>query len=335
MVDLHLAIPNNNKRELLRRSLEVLPQAATRFTVTATVVDNASTDGSAEMVADEFPEVGLVRRNSSYGSSANFNAGILAQSSARYLAIMHEDAYPRPGAFDLLIKFLDAHPKAGGLSPRIRFPNGSIDHTAGQFPTILSETVGRRRPLARWFGPRQYDETGNEPFIVDCNSATCLIFRREALERVGLFDESFPIFYEEIDLTRRLADDGWETWFVPAAEVVHEGGVTRQRSEVSAEVQARYRAIADYFAGSKYLYFRKHHGLAAEFVLRGLDLVISGLGIAAAVAPGMRRRRGSDEAERADAHRYVLRNAVTNWPRLDSARQLHLPAVPSAGAHKD
>jgi GT2 family glycosyltransferase len=325
--DLHIAIPNNNKRDLLRQSLQALPGAATRYTLSATVVDNASTDGSADMVATDFPDVGLVRRTAKHGSSANFNVGLLAAASARYLGIMHEDAYPNPGAFDSVLAFLDAHPRAGGLSPRIRFPDGELDSTPRRFPTVLGESLGKLRPLSSWFGVAGYDEETSEAFRVDYNSATCLIFRHEALERVGLFDESFVIFYEEVDLSRRLADDGWETWFVPEAEVVHAGGITRQRQEVSTEVQARYRAIANHYPGSKYLYFRKHTGRSAELALRAIDVTISSLRIMLGLTMRMAGRERTGTAGEVAYQLSVLRNAAANWPPLDPALEVRLPRV--------
>lgn len=315
-----MTIVNNNKRELLRCALEALPHASERLTVSATVVDNASVDGSVAMVRSEFPEISVIAREVKHGSSANFNAGMLAAPPARYLGIMHEDARPLPGAFDRLIAFLDDHPRAGGLSPRIRFPNGELDTTAARFPTVLSETLGRLGPLAARFGPTGYAEELAQPFRVDYNSATCLIFRRRALEAAGLFDENFYIFYEEVDLARRLADQGWETWFVPSAEVVHEGGVTRRRTGVSPEVEARYRELTRYWPTSKYLYFRKHRGRAAEITLRLFDVATATLRILIGVAS---RDEESERERKRLYHVTTLRSALTAH-RLVTAKQAQL-----------
>ncbi len=328
MIDLHLAVPNNNKRDLLARSLAALPAASRRITLSVTVVDNASTDGSADMVARDFPDVRLIRRAAMHGSSSNFNAGILDNPQARYLGVLHEDAFPQPDALDALVAFLDSHPRAGGVSPRIRFPDGELDTTPARFPTVLGSSLGHLRPLHRRFGLNGYDELAEQAFRVDYNSATCLVFRREALLQSGLFDESFAIFYEEVDLSRRLADAAWETWFVPTVEVVHAGGVTRQRAEVTPEVQARYRAIANHFLANKYLYCRKHLGRLAELQIRAIDALVAGTRLALLPLDGwVRGRTTRDElASDIDRQRNALRAACLSWPRLDPQLQRRLPA---------
>lgn len=317
MHDLHITIPNNNKCSLLREALAALPAAASHITLDVTVVDNMSTDGSADMVEREFPGVRLIRQTEMHGSSANFNAG-MCHATARYLCILHEDARPSPEALDHLVQFLDDNPQVGGVSPLIRFPDGTLDRTAGRFPAISDNLLRQLGPFRRLLVYREYHEEVARPFTVDCCSATCLIFRREALQDSGLFDENFVIFYEEIDLFRRLAGRGWETWFVPGAVVIHSGGVTRPHLRRSSDEELRARAIAKHFQRSKYLWFRKHKGYLGEGIVRATDAVVAllkllVLSILWTVHPSSRHASGA----RIAAQRRLLREASMNWPKRD------------------
>src|SRR4051794_40071335 len=185
--DLSLTVPNSGKRELLGKTLTALADVRS-LALDVTVVDNASDDGSVEMVRERFPWADLVVEDEKGGSSRNFNAG-LERARGRYIGILHEDAVPDAGALERLVAFLDANPAAGCVAPVARRPDGSPDTVAAPFPAVGAEVRYAFRVRLRDGAVARFTPT--EPVRVDWIAATCLIFRRTALEEVGLFDENF------------------------------------------------------------------------------------------------------------------------------------------------
>lgn len=264
-LDLSLTIVSFNKRDDLARCLRALPAALGSLSAEIIVVDNASGDGSADMVEAEFPEVRLVRQTAPTGSSANFNAG-LRRSAATRVAVMHEDATARPYALERLARALDGESGIGCVAPRILTPEGMPESSTRHFPRLgwYAAMAAHGGLVQRLWPDRYKEERENAPFCPDWADATCLMFRREALVKSGLFDENFHIFFEETDLQRRLRDAGWRVRWVPEAAVTHVGGVTRSTAK---------SPIGHHWNRSRYLYFRTHRGVPAEASLRLAEAV--------------------------------------------------------------
>ncbi|HID30049.1 MAG TPA: glycosyltransferase family 2 protein [Desulfobacterales bacterium] len=267
-MDISITIPNTNKKDFLRKCLCSLYEHTSGLNFEVIVIDNASTDGSAEMVEREFPDVRLIRNTERLGSSANFNRG-LRISKGKYWAVLHEDTMVTPGLFPQLVAFLNAHPEAGLIAPKSIFPDGSLDSSARKFPSLWGEILDGF--FGRWIKPdlfyRYPEEQGDEPFQPDWISATCLIFRPKALAEVGLFDEGFWIFYEETDLTYRLRRAGWQVYMLPFVAVIHHRGVTSG--------QPVSPLVARHWLPSRYRFFRKHYGPKALLALRTVDCIVS------------------------------------------------------------
>ncbi len=234
MADVSVCIVNWNTREHLRECLASLRQNCAELGVEVIVVDNASDDGSAEMVMTEYPDVRLLALEENVGYAAGNNLA-LREAKGRYRLLLNPDIVLKPGAIEALVSFLDDHPKAGAVAPRLRLRDGSVQLTCRSFPdpdVVLHEALGLSRlfPRSKRFGKYRmswwdYDDART----VDQPMASALMLRQAAVEQVGLFDEGFPIFFNDVDLCRRLWDAGWEIWFTPAAEMIHEGGAsTRQ-----------------------------------------------------------------------------------------------------------
>lgn len=216
-----------NAREHLRACLASVEPEAEGAVV---VVDGSSTDGSAEMVEAEHPLVRLVRSaNLGYGALANRG---VAETGAGLVLLLNGDTVLRPGAVRALGAYLDAFPRAGLAGPRLLNPDGSLQPSCFPFltplqilltMTPLNELVGSVPGLReRHLPTSSHDAAGPVPWL----KGAALAIRRVAFEDVDGFDESYFMYFEELDLAYRLRAAGWETHFTPAVAVVHHGGAS-------------------------------------------------------------------------------------------------------------
>lgn len=220
---LDIVIVSYRGGELLRRCLASLREHAASPFTTVTVVDNASGDGTAEMVAAEFPEMRLLRQSSNLGFARAQNIGIGAGGGAAVL-VLNPDTAIEAGTLAPLLERLADDPRIGCVGPALIREDGSFDHAARRsFPTPLSALghfsgIGRRSergPLAAYRAP----EVERGP--VDAVNGAFMMLRRIALEQVGGFDEGYWMYMEDLDLCRRLADAGWVTYYEPRSRATH------------------------------------------------------------------------------------------------------------------
>ncbi|MCE5236925.1 glycosyltransferase family 2 protein [bacterium] len=292
MPDLGICVVNWNTRDLLDRCLQSIREHAEDLAVEVVVVDNASSDGSADMVRERHPWVRLLANEENCYYAAGNNQGLRALETPLKL-LLNPDIEVHAGSLQTLVQFLHEHPQAGAAAPRLRGPAGEVQFTCRSFPgpdVVVYEALGLSRlfPRSRWFGKYRmswwnYDETR----AVDQPMASALLVRDKALGQVGLFDEQFPMFFNDVDLCRRLWDAGWEVWFTPVAEMTHLGGAaTRQvRREM---IIASHRSFL--------AYYRKHYrgkvspiAYAAAVLLLTLGLYVR-LATTAVGAMGLRGR---------------------------------------------
>jgi N-acetylglucosaminyl-diphospho-decaprenol L-rhamnosyltransferase len=233
MVDLSVVIVNWNTRELLFRCLQSIQNHPPARLYEIWVVDNGSSDGSATVVREEFPWVNLIANAENLGFAAANNQAI-RQAQGEYVVLLNSDTEVRPGALQSLLGFMAAHPRAGAAGARLLHPDGSLQPSCHPMLTpgrevwrlFFLDRVWRRATYAmhRW--------SPDTPRQVDVIKGACLLLRREALTKVGLLDEAYFMYTEEVDLCWRLAQAGWQRWWVPQAEVIHhEAQSTRQVAE--------------------------------------------------------------------------------------------------------
>jgi N-acetylglucosaminyl-diphospho-decaprenol L-rhamnosyltransferase len=251
--DLSVIIVTWNTRELLAACLEALPAAVGELAAEIWVVDNASSDGTVEMVQERFPEVRVIANRENRGWAGGNNQA-LKQSAGRCLLLLNADTEPRPSSLAALVRFLDEHPDAGACGPMLLHSDGSIQGNGRRFPTFWKEflDITGLRHLAlgayiRHFGWGREDFTALAE--VDEVTGACLLARRETVEQVGLLDEQFFMYYDEVDWCRRMKAAGWRVFYVPEAQVVHH--VAASVKQVGFEA---YRRLFE----SQYRYFRKH-----------------------------------------------------------------------------
>lgn len=249
-----IVIVSWNTRELLAACLRSVRDAAAEVDgcLEVVVVDNASHDGSAEMVHAQFPEVDLVRNATNVGFAAANNQAI-RRTRGGYVLLLNPDTEGRSGFLGALVGFLDGHPDAGAAGPRVKGGRGEHQVSCYPLPTLWRE-LWRLLHLDR-FSPRgSYPASlfeATTPQRVESILGACLLIRRDALEATGLLDEQFFIYTEEIDLCRRLQDHGWHLYWVPQSVIVHYGGASTTQVGRPMFVEL-YR--------SKVQYFRKHFG---------------------------------------------------------------------------
>jgi GT2 family glycosyltransferase len=220
------------------------------------VSDNGSTDGSPEFLRDRYGDrVAVLENGVNLGFAAACNRAFAATDS-RYVYLLNPDAALRDRALAEIVAFLDAHPRCGIAGSRIYNLDGSPQESCGEFDTwsgaFLRSSAWGEWPLFRRFANgaslRGWDYEGDRR--VDLAIGAALAIRRRMLDEIGPFDERFFLYHEEVDLAKRAALAGWETWYVASSAAVHEGmGSARGRYNVEERKQRSRRA-----------YWIKHHG---------------------------------------------------------------------------
>ena len=211
---------------LLRDCLASLREFPPQREMRVHVVDNASHDGTAEMVAREFPDVELAASEDNLGFSVANNLAIRAGDEP-YVLVLNPDTRITEGALETLSKLLDERPEIGMVGPRLEQEDGSFDHAAKRaFPTPLSALghftgVGRRADSGRLSEYRATELGEFEAGPVEAINGAFMLIRRSALDRVGLFDPGYWMYMEDLDLCYRFAEAGWTTWYEPSVTVIH------------------------------------------------------------------------------------------------------------------
>jgi N-acetylglucosaminyl-diphospho-decaprenol L-rhamnosyltransferase len=271
-MDLAIITVSYNTRELLADCLESALAGLDRSGLSGEiwVVDNASPDGSAEMVRNHFPTVRLIAHEVNLGFAAGNNLA-LAQielgtvAAPRHILFLNPDTRIVGAALGTMVRFLDASPGTGAVGPRLVHHDGSFQHSAFAFPgltqllldffpvhpRLLDSALNGRYPR------RLYE--GGQPFAVDHPLGAALMVRGTSLDQVGGFDESFFMYCEEIDLCRRIKEQGWDIYCVPGAEIVHLVG--------QSTGQFRDRMFVALWR-SRFLMFDKYEGPAFRWIAR-------------------------------------------------------------------
>jgi GT2 family glycosyltransferase len=258
LLDVEISIVNTNSRELLRGCLESLPAACDDLRWRATVVDNASSDGSAEMVSRDFPWARLIENSATRGFSANHNEVLRRglDDNARYILILNEDTVLQAGSVHNLVQFCDAHQSVGAAGPIIEGADGNRQQSFFSFPTLLDQAA------ACLFPGRQPRTASRHGWL----NGSCVLVRAAALREIGLLDERFFIFFEDTDLGLRLHQAGWESAVCPSAHILHYGHQVVSQPTYGNRMERQ-------MLRSRYLYFRKHRGAARA---RFLGVVVRG-----------------------------------------------------------
>jgi N-acetylglucosaminyl-diphospho-decaprenol L-rhamnosyltransferase len=213
------------------------------------VVDNASNDGSAERVRQAYPQVRLLENEQNTGFATANNQAI-RNCTGQYVLLLNPDTEVLPGALDTLLRYLDSHPTCGAAGARLLNSDGTLQHSCYRAPTLGRELADLFH-LFQWSRYNMAVWDLKQSREVDVLLGACIMLRREVLERVGLMDESYFMYSEEVDLCYRVRQAGWSIYWVPDARIVHHGGQSTRQAAPEMFLQL-YRG--------KLHYFRKNHG---------------------------------------------------------------------------
>lgn len=252
MIQLSIAIVNWNTRDLLLDALASLYQTPPRLDYEVIVVDNASYDGSAAAVAEHYPQVRLIA-NAENAGYAQGNNQAMKSAQAPYILLLNPDVIVKAGSLERAVAFMEAHPDAGALGIRQIHPDGSLQRSVRGFPTplaVLWELLGLSKlfPQSRLFGAYRmtwfdYAHVAE----VDQPMGTFLLIRRTVLDQIGLLDEAFPIFFNEVDWCLRCKRAGWKIYFTPEVEIIHYGGSSTAQVGAAMAWESR-RGLLHFYA---------------------------------------------------------------------------------------
>jgi GT2 family glycosyltransferase len=261
---LDIVIVSYRCRTLLRDCLKSLSAFPPAGGARVWVVDNASEDGTVEMVEEEFPEVELIASDENLGFSKANNL-VIRRGSAPYVLALNPDTLMTGGALDQMLELMEQKPEVGISGCWLELPDGSFDHAARRsFPTPLGALAHFTR-IGRWKKAparlAQYRAPEVESGPVDAVNGAFMLMRRKALDEVGLFDEGYWMYMEDLDLCYRFAQAGWITWYDPAVKVIH---VKAGTSGKSRKPRVNYA-----FHYGMYRFYRKHYAKNDNILLRG------------------------------------------------------------------
>ena len=273
--DVSVVIVSFNTRDLLRECLNTLAAEAGGVRYEAIVVDNASRDGSADLIEAEFPAARLIRSPVNLGFAAANNRGF-AIAQGRYVVLLNSDAFPRPGALPKALACMDANPNIGLGGARLVGRDDAWQPSARLFPSPLNDFLSLsglsvRFPRSRFFGrvDRTWADPG-EPADVDWVPGAFSIIRRDVLEQVGSFDEAFFLYYEEVDLCRRIKAAGYKVCYWPDVVVVHLGGESSKTLQ-HLTLSSFGAQLTLWRLRSEYLYYRKQHGAVTAWLAKQVE----------------------------------------------------------------
>jgi len=298
-----VAVINWNTRDLLRTCLQSALADGAQEVV---VIDNGSYDGSIDMMRREFPSVRLkvLPSNPGYGAASNIAFRLC---TAEYVLLLNSDTEIRPGALAALTRALDDQPQVGIIGPRLENPDGSLQRSVFPFPSPFI-SLFKRQPfaflVARLPGLREYyplNFSHNNPRWVPWVLGAAQAIRREAFDAVRGFDETYVMYYEEVDLCYRMRKAGWETRFDPSSTIMHVGGASTRQRRQEMLVRLTLSSLA----------FHRHHD-------RGVRLALARLVLRASARFWLTRdtlryhlTRGKPQRERLAQDREVWREVLT------------------------
>jgi GT2 family glycosyltransferase len=319
-VDVSVVIVSFNTREVLRECLRTLERQTFRITYETIVVDNASSDGSADMVEKEFPGVRLVRSTVNLGFAAANNRGF-ALARGRYVSQLNSDAFVQPGALDLAVQHMDAKPKVGLSGGRLVGLDGAWQPSVRKFPSPLNEVLmltglAAKYKTSRFFG--RADRTWADPLEpgpADWVPGAFTLIRREVLEQIGHLDERFFLYFDDVDLCRRVKALGYSVWYFPDVVVTHVGGESA-RAVSHLTLSSSGAQLVLWRMRSQLLYHRKYHGAFGAWLTMMLESSWNWL----RALSNSRRPKGPAQLGKAQEARNLIAIIKQAWRETDGGQ---------------
>jgi GT2 family glycosyltransferase len=280
MSELSVFIVTYNSAPLLRSCLDSL-RAQTLGDFETIVIDNASRDGTAAIVSNEYPDIQLIASPSNLGFG-NANNLALAQATGRYIVLLNPDAVLPPDTLERSLRHMEATPDAGMGGGLLQGTQGEWQPSARQFPSLLNDGLtlsglANRYPQSRFFG--RFDRSWADPLqaaAVDWVPGAYAIIRRSLIEQITLFDPRFFLYYEEVDLCRRIHQAGSKVYYWPDLVITHIGGASSETVDELA-FSSSGKQLTLWRMRSQILYYRKWHGGFYSWLVKGLEQAWHGL----------------------------------------------------------
>ena len=260
MIDLSIVIVSWNVKSLLKKCLESIKRNQDNLKLEVFVIDNASTDGTVEMAKEDFVStkktlIEFVANKTNVGFAVASNQGIL-RSAGRYVLLLNPDTEILNNALKKAVDFLDQNPRAGVLGCRHLNPDWTLQPSVRRLPklwpiililTKLAKIIPNLKSL-NYYLAKDFDYKINQPAAQVAGSF--FMVRRETSEEIGILDENFFIWFEEVDFCQRALEASWQIWYNRDAEIIHYGG------QSFAQVMSWKKQLM--FCKSAIHYFQKH-----------------------------------------------------------------------------
>jgi hypothetical protein len=256
ITEVSVVVVNWNTQDILRDCLRSIYEQCSEIDLEVIVIDNASTDGSVEMVKKDFPQVTLIENSKNRGFAAANNQGIDI-SKGRYVLLLNSDTVVLDNAIAKTAAFADSHPEAAVVGCRVLNPDRTLQPTCFMFPSILNMLLSstylyKLFPKNKFFGrERMTWWNRNDIREVDVVTGCFMLVRQDAIKKVGSMDEQYFMYGEETDWCYRFKQAGWKMLFTPCAEIIHLGGQSAQKRATTMVVQLRKSILQ---------FMKKHYG---------------------------------------------------------------------------
>ncbi len=257
-MDVSIVIVNWNTREDLRLALQSCFAHSGPLAIEVIVVDNASTDGSVEMVREQFPQVAIICNSDNLGYTVACNQG-MRQASGRYYLMLNSDAQLTPGCLPEMVRLMNTHPDIGTASAQLLNPDGSEQNTACHFPSVITHLLPARLTALFQRAAADATEAPDGAYDVDWVFGACQMARAETVAQVGMMEERIFMWYDDADWCRRMQQAGWRRVIATRATCVHK--VHRSADALPPLRRNLQKSM------SEFAYFRLHHGRAATALL--------------------------------------------------------------------
>src|SRR5262245_50158990 len=262
--DVTVVVISYNTAHLLDQMFAALEAARGALRLQVLVVDNASRDNSIDVLRTRYPDAGVMENRINVGFGRANNQAV-PRAHGRYLLLLNTDVLVASDTLQKTVNFMDAHPRCGVLGVKLVGPNGALQPSCRYFPTpwnvfIASTGLERFFPCVRLVDDMSWDHAS----LRECDwvPGCYYLVRHEVIERVGLFDPRYFLYYEEIDHCRAVRRAGWSVVYYPFTEVVHLGG---ESAKIEGPLSRFGRQIPALRIESELLYFRKHYGVRGVF----------------------------------------------------------------------
>jgi GT2 family glycosyltransferase len=260
-IDVSFIIVNWNTKDLVLQCIDSLFQKQGNYTQEIIVVDNASSDGSADAIKTKYPEMQLIQNSQNLGFAKANNIGI-KKSTGKYLCLVNSDIQLLDNTISFMISFMNNNKDVGLSGPKILWPDLTLQHSCKNFPsvrTLMCETLSLNRLFpntALFSGEDMFFFKHDQQLKVDWLAGCFMMIRSEVLATVGLLDELFFIYSEETDLCKRIRDAGWEIVFLPEVSAIHHSGASAKKNPLRFSKEQRL---------SELKYWKKHKTLPIRF----------------------------------------------------------------------